>query len=423
MKVLVCAYACNPCWGSEEAVGWNWVKAIARRNEVTVISAAFHEPDINKALKGPEQWVGSVRFIYVKHKPWHYRPSLMWRMIENSFLKPMMNWAYRLWQRDAFVLAMALSEEQPFDLIHQVTYVGYRFPGDLWRLEAPFVWGPLGGLENTPWSLLRAMDTGGMLYYAGRNFVNSIHRRFLRSPRRAIEAAGPGLIAATSSIRSELRRWYGAESTVICEVTAPDELAVEPSIRRDGDPMRLAWIGGHLPGKALPLLLEALSGLGDGVSWVLDVYGSGPKTQRWRARAEELGLNPSCRWHGQVPRDEAISGLAHAHLFVITSLKDLTSTVLLEALSQGLPVLCPNHCGFPDVVTPECGIVLPIDNPESFVRALAEAIEALYCDEARRRSLAAGALRRARDFSVDAKAEAIERVYAQVIAAHGRGRG
>jgi glycosyltransferase involved in cell wall biosynthesis len=308
-------------------------------------------------------------------------------------------------------------------LVHQLTYVGYRFPGYLWRLELPFVWGPLGGLENTPWSLLQAMDTGGMIYYAGRNVVNSMHRRFLRLPRRAIEAAGPGLIAATGGIRFELKRWYGADSNLICEVTAPDELSSEPTIRRVGEPIILAWSGAHLPGKALPLLLEALRGLPDGVDWTLDVFGSGPKTRRWKARAEELGLDPRCRWRGQVPREEALAGLADAHVFIITSLKDLTSTVLLEALSRGLPVLCPNHCGFPDVVTPECGILLPIDKPESFVRSLADAIEVLYRDEARRRSLAAGALRRARDFSVDAKAEAIDRVYAQVIAGHGRGKG
>ena len=117
-------------------------------------------------------------------------------------------------------------------------------------------------------------------------------------------------------------------------------------------------------------------------------------------------------------RDEALRGLRRAHLFVITSLKDLTSTVVLEALAQGVPVICPDHCGFADVVTGDCGVKLPIGTPGEFERALSQTIAELAGDEARRRRLAAGALGRARDFSWQAKAEAIDRVYQRVIAAH-----
>ena len=116
-------------------------------------------------------------------------------------------------------------------------------------------------------------------------------------------------------------------------------------------------------------------------------------------------------------RDEALRGLRRAHLFVITSLKDLTSTVVLEALAQGVPVICPDHCGFADVVTGDCGVKLPIGTPGEFEQALAQTIAEFAGDEARRRRLAAGALGRARDFSWQAKAEAIDRVYQRVITA------
>lgn len=43
-------------------------------------------------------------------------------------------------------------------------------------------------------------------------------------------------------------------------------------------------------------------------------------------------------------------------VFVITSLSDATSTVLLEALSMGLPVVATNHLGFANVITDACGI-------------------------------------------------------------------
>ena len=31
------------------------------------------------------------------------------------------------------------------DLIHQLTSISFREPGFLWRLDKPFVWGPISG--------------------------------------------------------------------------------------------------------------------------------------------------------------------------------------------------------------------------------------------------------------------------------------
>ena len=417
LKVLVCAYACNPALGSESAVGWNWVLAIARRHDVWVLTDRMHRPDIEAFAQAEPTALSQVTFHYVAERSWHYRhDSRLWDWLNHSFLRPAVNLAYLAWQRAAYREALALRSQVDFDLVHQLTLVGFRFPGLLWRLGLPFVWGPIGGLENTPWRLFPALGVQGAAYYAVRNLVNSAQKLLLQRPRRALKAAAGGVIAATSGIRREIQRTYGIDSTVICEVTPPTLSQKDPIPRRHGEPLRLAWSGEHLPGKALPLLLDALHGLAQAFDWTLDVYGSGPKTRRWRRTAAELGLQPRCRWHGQVPRDVAIAGLRHAHLFVITSLKDLTSTVLLEALNQQVPVICPDHCGFSDVVNAECGIKLPIDTPEAFVIGLRDAITGLFRDEARRRHLAMGAGIRARTFGLDAKAAQIHAVYKRVLA-------
>ena len=417
MKVLACAYACNPFHGSEEGVGWGWVNAIAQHHEVWVLTAAYHRRDVEEALRRQPEKRGRLHFAYVEEKPWHYRPTPAWIRVENSIIKPIMNWAYRSWLISAFVLGKQLHREIDFDLAHQITYVGFRFPGHLWKLDVPFVWGPIGGLENTPWRLLPTMGPRGAMYYGARNVVNSMHRRFLRQPRKAFAAAGPGVIAAISSIQREIRRWYGVNSQVICEVGLPPKTADTYPLRANGEPLRLAWSGRHLPGKALHLLLRALSRLPESVDWRLDIYGDGPLRMGWQQLASRLGIELRCIWHGQVPRTEALEGLKSAHLFVTTSLKDLTSTVILEALANGVPVVCPDHCGFADVVNEYCGIKIPIGNVREFETGLSRAIVAIARDETMRRRLAEGALLRARDYSWEAKAEAIDRVYNRVLRA------
>ena len=105
----------------------------------------------------------------------------------------------------------------------------------------------------------------------------------------------------------------------------------------------------------------------------------------------------------------------NSHVFVITSMKDLTSTVLLEALSQGVPVICPDHCGFSDVVTDDCGIKVPVETPRQFVSDLVTAIMHLANDEAERSRLAKGGLVRTKDFSWGKKAEMVDSIYRKVI--------
>ena len=225
------------------------------------------------------------------------------------------------------------------------------------------------------------------------------------------------MIAATSGIRREILRWYGVDAEVICEVGLPPQTRNTYAMRRDGEPLRIAWSGLHIARKALHLLLRALANVPDTIDWRLDIYGDGPCKLKWQWLAARFGIESRCTWHGQVSRAEVLAGLKSTHLFVTTSLQDLTSTVIVEALANGVPVICPDHCGFPDVVNDRCGIRIPIRNIREFEAQLSRGIIEIARDENMRRRLAAGALRRAREFSWEAKAEAIDRVYQRVLAA------
>jgi glycosyltransferase involved in cell wall biosynthesis len=420
-RVLISAYACNPYRGSEEGVGWGWVKAIAQYHDLWVITAEFHRADIEKAVAADPEGLSRVRFSYVPHQWWHYHPSGTWKFIENSICKPIMNRAYRLWQYDAYRLGCALHQKIGFDLVHQITYVGFRFPGHLWALDIPFVWGPAAGLKNTPWQFLPHLGIRGCVYYAGRNVINAAHLRFLRDPKEAFRKAGRcgGIITATQEERQNIRKWYGQESEVICEIGPPATYTNSLSRRDNGDPLRLAWSGQHEPGKALPILLRALSRLPQEVNWQLEILGQGSCTTRWQRLARRYGVDGGCRWQGWLPRDQAVTVMQKAHVFVITSLKDLTSSVLIEALACGVPVVCPDHCGFHDAVTDACGIRLPVCSVRQLEADLADALVYLAGHEERRRQLAQGALQRVQAFSWEEKAQRVDSIYRRVMREYG----
>jgi glycosyltransferase involved in cell wall biosynthesis len=419
LRILAVAYACDPTKGSESAVGWGWVNAIAATHDVTVLTADFNAANIEQHLRDHQSITrNSLRFIYINSRPWHYHPSGMWLTVENSIAKPLMNIAYQDWLRCAYSEAQREIIRNRYDLVHLITYVGWRFPGYFYRLGLPFVWGPIGGMKNTPWRLLPILGFRGAIYYGSRNLVNSLQLRILPGPKRALTTAGKGVIAATSEIRDEIRSRFGIESNLICEVGPPQLKIDGPTQRNVHQPFRICWSGQHLPGKALPLLLRTVARLPKDCKYTVEILGSGPCSLSWQSLSSSLGIDDHCHWHGWLSRDQSLAVMKGSHVFAITSLKDLTSTVAIEAISLGLPIVSLDHCGFADLVTTECGIKVRPESKEKIITGFADALNTLHRNEPLRMRLAEGAIRRSHSYSWQAKMETLNEIYSKAVVSH-----
>lgn len=415
LKVLVSAYACSPCKGSEPGVGWGFVSELAKRHDLWVIvEEEKFRTDIEQYLAEHPDFRQRARFYFIQKQ-------------RNRWLRklwpPSYYWYYQRWHQDAYRLAIKLHREVNFDLTHQLTMVGFREPGYLWKLDVPFIWGPVGGMGFFPWRFLPKVGIYGALYYLGYNFFNWIHMNFLSRCRQAAQKAASGsangLITATPENREGAEKYWESAGTVLTEVGLPREPIQQIHERIAGKPLCLVWTGQHTPGKALNLALEALSHVSSNVKWELHVLGEGRQTAAWQQLSKELGIGACCRFYGWVPREQALKVMQAAHGMVITSLRDLTSTVTVEALALGLPIICLDHCGFADVVNEYCGIKIPVTTPDEVIVMMARAIEQLARDEGKRQSLARGALQRARDFTWEEKARVIDRIYRAKMAGDG----
>jgi len=412
LKVLISAYTCSPYHGSEFGVGWGFVAALAPHHDLWVIVEEEKcRADLERYLAEHPAFGQQVRFYYL-HKQRNRWLRKLW--------PPSYYWYYRRWHQDALQLAQKLHREVQFDVAHQLTMVGFREPGYLWQLGIHFIWGPVGGMGYFPWRFLPAVGLYGALYYLGYNLFNGLHLRGLPRPKRAARraAAGPmtGLIAATPENQAGAARYWGCPSTVLAEVGLPTAPTAAIRGRLDGEPLRLVWTGNHTPGKALNLGLQALARLPVEVDWELHILGKGRRTAAWQRLADRLEIRDRCHFHGWLPRAQALAIMQSGHALLITSLRDLTATVTVEALALGLPVVCLDHCGFGAVVDSSCGIKVPVTTPAEVIADLAWAVETLARDEALRQTLAHGALARARQFDWAEKAQAVDRIYRAKVA-------
>lgn len=401
LKILISAYACAPNTGSEPGVGWNFIYGLSNFHEVHVITEQKKfKKLITDFLKANPEKSEILKFYFIPKKR-NKKLRKLW--------PPSYYWFYRDWQKKAYQLALELNQKENFDLIHQLTMVGYREPGYLWQINKPFVWGPIGGLENSPWKFLPSLGFKGMLFYAGRNILNWYQRNFYSRPKKAATRNKTALISATIDNHNYIKKLWKKTSYITSEIGTKTTATASLNIRKPEEPLSIIWSGLHIPRKNLSLLLASLSTLK--TPYKLHVLGEGEMTVKWQQLAIKHGIASNCIWHGWLEQHKALEIMGKGHVLCITSVSDLTSTITLEGLSLGLPIICLNHCGFSHVVTDNCGIAIPVDSPKKAAINFKNALEQLYTNENKRQQLSLGAIQRSKEFNWGNKITEMNSIY------------
>jgi glycosyltransferase involved in cell wall biosynthesis len=409
--VVLSAFAFSPARGSEPGIGWNIASRLAAFHDLTVLSCPAlggedHRQEVEDYLRQHGPIAGlEVRYIH---------PPLLSRLFQKpliSFATPFYFIGYASWQRAALAEARRLHSAQPFDLAHQLTITGFREPSYLWKLGIPFVWGPVAGASNVPWKYFKLFSFRDRIFYGLKNTMNSVHKRLKFRARRAAKTAKQ-IFVTTSEDRALIKSW-GRESQLMLDTGAPE---LQGQVREyDAQrPLKLVWSGLHAGRKALPLLLIALAQLKRETAdlrLTLKILSHGRQSGAWKALAGRLNIDDLIVWTGQLPRDAALEEMRDADAFVFTSVQEGTSSVVMEALALGLPVICHDACGMGIAVDETCGIKVPMISPDQSERGFAAAIKSLLADPQRVRALSAGALARASELSWARKAGEIASVY------------
>ncbi|MHC5537864.1 glycosyltransferase family 4 protein [Singulisphaera rosea] len=416
LRVLISAYCVSPTWGSEPGVGWNYCTRLARHHDITVLTCpGSHGGDeFRETVEESFRDRPPIDGLDIRYVP---QPFLSrWLQGDDRLRRFTVNYVgYAAWQRAALRVARQLHAEEPFDVIHHLNVIGFREPGYLWTLEAPFVWGPVGGASDTPLRFLPRIGGVDAFLLGFRGAANRWQRRVAVRSRKAAQAARRIWVVGEEEQRL-FSRWGRDDVENMLPVgTEPDP---DPTLRTydGGRPLRLVWTGTLTGRKALPILLEAISQLSEPRRVELTVVGEGSRRREWTSLADRLGSSERVRWLGHIPRHEALGVMRRSDVLVHTSVEEGGPSVVSEALSLGLPVLCHDACGMAVVVNESCGIKVPLRDFRTSVEGFHRAIVDLLSEPRRVRRLSEGAIRRASEFDWEANIERISRAYREVAA-------
>ena len=168
--------------------------------------------------------------------------------------------------------------------------------------------------------------------------------------------------------------------------------------------------------KGLELLVKAFARLSDLSDTELTIAGDGPYAGELRALVASSGVAERTRLVGRVEGNAKEKLLGEAALVVIPSRFESFGLIAAEALARGIPVVGFALPALEEIVTPECGILVPCFDTDR----LSDALRALLCDPNRRRKMGTAARRRAASFDWSVAAAEQERSYRAAVAGYER---
>lgn len=403
LNVLLSAYACEPNRGSEPGVGWEWATRLSKIHNVTVLTRRNNRRLIEDKLASSERFDG-LQFIYLD------LPDLFLLLKKIGILPVPMY--YILWQIAARIAIVDLTRN--YDLIHHVTFNGFRFPGAWWCTGTSVVLGPLGGGSIASSAYRRCFGKRWL-----REWLRGLSVRFWKvNPWTLGSLLSADAVIAVGEEMAQKFNSIGINTDLMLETAVPLDLESEHE-SEVVDPKKDFMLVGNLePWKAWQIAFHAFAqAIRDGMmGQKLIVVGSGSQLLDAQRLAETLGICDHVEFTGLLTRNEVWNKVRSSRGLIFSSVRDTSGNVALEAMALRCPVICFQHQGVAWMTNDECAYRIKPDNWDASVAGFSKAIKELATsDELVSRMGAAGRQRSLAEFSWNAKIQQILKIYQRVI--------
>lgn len=363
MRILYIAYSCSPYHGSEDAIGWNIPLESAKENTVFVITKEEQRKYIESYAQRHE--IKNIRFFYIDI------PSIYKKIFKGALYSGRLN----IWNRKAEKFAGFLCESEKIELIHQITPVEFRSIGYYGRIpRIKFVCGPVAGGQRIPKELM---------YYTGRHksveilreIVNRCSRMILQRNKKITDI--DFLLLANHETKEFLHHLIAPQThTEICVDVAVENSSSEwkHSVQKEQDEYpritkflvvgRLIYLKGH------ELLMDALERIPKELKFECHIVGEGKHLNHLRKCCADKNLEDVVFFDGAVPYSRINTVYRSADVLIMPSFREATGSVLLEAMSNGLPIVTINRFGGAIILNKDTGWLYEGNSREEYIERL-----------------------------------------------------
>ncbi len=405
MKVGLVAYACSPDQGSEPGVGWNVATSLTRDHDVWVFTRASNRTAIERATRSGK-WE-RLRFVY------HDLPGLF-----GVKRLPLGIYPYHyLWQMSVGAVVGRVHAEVGLDVAHQITFGSFRYPSSLQDLhEVPYVLGPVGGAEEAPLPSWGSFGFRGMILETMRWLSNRVALAdpWLRSTYRHAAI----VLCVSPDSRAYLERGFGLEGrTLLMPSIGVESVGKADRVPGNSGRLRALFVGRLVHWKGVTIAVESVhQARSTGSDVTLTILGDGPDTGRLDRLVKRRGMAEAVTHILRVPSAEAVRELYKRHdVLVFPSLHEAGGMAVVEAMAEGLPVVCVDIGGPAVSIAGGGGIAVAPGGHRQISAEMAHVLGELANSPARVAEMSAAARRTvAEEYTWDAKRARLSEVYRRI---------
>jgi len=404
MRVLLSAYACEPGKGSEPGTGWNTGIGLAKYCDVTVVTRANNRQRIEAELESNPALKCNLQFIY------YDLPQSVLKL-KTAGLLPM-RFYYTLWQNFSYRYFQRNYLRNNFDIVHHLTFNTFEIPSLLYRLNLPFVWGPIGGGQHVTPSIIRWFGCS-----AAPELLRTIRVYFSRWLPR-VKRAKRHCRAIFYANRETLAALPPDSNTTTVEAI---DVGVSPCPRKSTlevqCPARGVILGRLEARKGVYLALECAKHLRQkDIKAHLKFVGDGPLRSYINSYISKNDLHAYLSISPPIAHAGVPLLLRDSDFLLFPSLRDTSGSVVLEAMMCGLPTIALNHQGAALMLNETCGILVNPTPGKTLAARLATSIEELLSNPSRMADFSINAHERAlKHFTWDARAKLFTSVYQDIL--------
>lgn len=400
LSILINAYACSPNMGSEPGMAWNWCVNLAKYCELHIITEGEFKDNIEKTLPSlPEG----------KNMHFYYNPvsdeirRMCWNQGDWRFYK-----FYKEWQWKTYLMAKDICKNTHIDILHQLNMIGFREPGYLWKIkDIPFIWGPVDAKESFPTNYLDGANLKTKLFVRLKNLITKLQLKYSIRTHKAAQSA-KYVISASSNSQISFKKYYKLNTELLNE-TGCNIIKIDVINKTNKTIFDVLWVGKLDFRKQLGLALRIIAEANN-KRIRFHIVGGGNNTA-YISLANKLGIEKQCIWHGSISHNEVQKIMQDSDVFLFTSVAEGTPHVVLEAISNNLPVICFDTCGQGDSVNSKIGVKIKLSNPDLSIKEFSKIINYLESDRTILHEMAINCKERQTELSWNEKTKAMIELY------------
>ena len=369
--ILATTYAVNPFKGSEDGMGWNFVCQIARNNKVIAITRENNQPHIEKyMLENPSEVYENIQFLYFDLPYW----MRFWKKGGRGAML-----YYWMWQKG--IVSFIKKQNVNFDIVHNVNFHNDWTPSYLWKLNKPFIWGPIGHHPEIPQQYLAPFKKSYFIKDKLTWWIKQYFWEFSFSLKKTVNKADY-VLCMNSSVADILK--LKKEKYQVIPSVATEDFGCDKQVENDS--FTLISAGRLVPLKGFDLSILAFAKFFKGLTETekskakLIIVGSGPEKGLLKQMCKDNSIENNVEFIKWIDRVDLLEIYKKSTAFLFPS-HEGAGMVVAEALSFGLPVICLDNCGPGEFISEKSGIAVKMGDYNSTVNGLSDAILKIYSNK------------------------------------------